>query len=126
MEYPKQILGHLERDPIVFWGCSNAEIMRSTRQSFLAAIVVLGLGLFIHWVVAVVAAFMVWIGYSYYLMMALSGKRADKPLFYEVHLAKKHVFTKANTRYQLYRNAPYSPNKSNKPNKLNKSKSLKK
>ena len=111
MEYPKQILGQLERDPIVFWGCSNAEIMRAARQSFMAALVVLGLGLLIHWVFALVTGFMVWIGYSYYLMMALSGKRADKPLFYEVHLGKKYVFTKANTRYQLFRNAPHSPKK---------------
>lgn len=112
MEYPTLILDQLERDPIVFWGCSNAEIMRCARQSFAAAVIIGVLGLFIHWVVAVILAFVLWIGYSYYLMMALSGKRADKPLFYEVHASKLNVFIKHNVRYQLFRNAPHSPKKS--------------
>ncbi|GBU09003.1 hypothetical protein AwWohl_01410 [Gammaproteobacteria bacterium] len=104
MEYPRHILNQLERDPIWFFGCTHAEITSCSRRGALFALFALIAGLVVHWLFALVLAFAIWMGYSYFLILKLATKRADKPLFYEVHLSKMRFFIKTNVRYQIYRN----------------------
>ncbi len=107
--YPIHTLNHLERDPVVWAGCSYAEMVSSAVRWLLICFVPMFIStiIFLPVWVSLPISFVAWLGASWLSLFKLAKLRADKPLFYEIHLVKKKrtaVFIRAGIRYQRERN----------------------
>lgn len=112
---PGAILSELEREPVVFWGCTRSEIFSALRRGMLVGVVVASL------LTAIAATFvcasvlvplwMVSMLLTTYLLTRsrlyrIASLRAGRPLFYELHALtyKKPPFVQPVERYQRERN----------------------
>ena len=91
---PGAILSELEREPVIFWGCTRSEIFSALRRGLLVAVVTASL------LTVTAAAFLrgstlvpIWMlsmmGITYLLtrgrLRRIASLRAGRPLFYELH-----------------------------------------
>lgn len=100
------LLNQLERDPIVRWGCSWLEIKSAVRKAFLISLIpsVLMGTLFSSFItkfsIFLVLSLLVTAPLTVYFCQKLARLRADKPLFYDLHIGKKK-------RRQFIESKPY-------------------
>ncbi len=105
-------LNHLERDPVVFWGCTFREIKNAGLRSVLFSFPIgMGVGLMpipygLNFGVGIVCFFLSFYYFFKKLTSGLAKLRSDKPLYYDLHFgkAKTGVFIKSHTRWQRERN----------------------
>lgn len=112
---PGAILSELEREPVVFWGCTRSEIFSALRRGMVIGALAASL------LTAIAAAFLrgstlvpIWMlsmmGITWLLtrsrLYRIASLRAGRPLFYEQHALtyKKPPFVQPAARYQLKRN----------------------
>ena len=112
---PGAILSELEREPVIFWGCTRSEIFSALRRGMMIGVVTASL------LTVTAAAFLrsstlvpIWMlsmmGTTYLLtrgrLRRIASLRAGRPLFYELHalIYKKPQFIQPATRYQRERN----------------------
>lgn len=107
MAIPNTTLNQLERDPVVHFGCTYSEIQRSGVMSFIKGFIpVFIAGCFINVSLSILAGFILWLVLCSVTMKKIARTRADKPLFYDIHLLRKKAgrFIKPNIVYQTERN----------------------
>lgn len=111
--YPTEGLNMLYRDPIVRWGCSYSEIMRSVTRGALASLVLvfiimiaLPLSGMIKFGVALVIFIISTLGIARFLCFKIARSRSNKPPHYDKHtmFIKRGVFAKPGQNYQRERN----------------------
>ena len=112
---PGAILSELEREPVVFWGCTRSEIFSALRRGMVIGALAASL------LTAIAAAFLrgstlvpIWMlsmmGITYLLtrsrLYRIASLRAGRPLFYELHalIYKRSQFIQPAARYQRERN----------------------
>jgi len=105
---PSLPLHALEREPIVYFGCTWSEIVTSAwRGAAGALLVTAALVVLTRSPAGIAVGLLVWVGLSYALMYRLHATRAGKPLHYEVHArAVKRLgapFIRAGLIYQSQR-----------------------
>lgn|GEM_PF-622505 len=112
---PGAILSELEREPVVFWGCTRTETYSALRRGLLVGVAVASLftviaASFLRGSV-LVPLWMVSMLLTTYLLARsrlyrIASLRAGRPLFYELHALtyKKPPFVQPAARYQLKRN----------------------
>ena len=110
--YPRTVLNLLASDPLVRWGCTASEIIKSCLKSLMISIapaLILSIALPFSPMVSFGAGFFVMfigtIGATRFFCYRIAQTRADKPPFYDKHLltVKKGVFIKATRSYQRER-----------------------
>lgn len=112
---PDSVLTELEREPVIYFGCTWSEITRALRSALLFAVVagalvafVLGLLLPGPAVFAATALIVVLAtGFRTWRQLQKTGRmRAGKPLFYEKHRVQYRtpLFIQPVRRYQRERN----------------------
>lgn len=111
MKYPEIVLTDLEREPIVYFGCTWSEIVNAITRGFLVALpITIVLAIFplpFSRVIAVVPFFGIWLWVTNSTMKKLRTLRAGKPLFYERHIRMvkvKNPFIDPSTMKQTERN----------------------
>lgn len=112
---PGAILSELEREPVVFWGCTRTETYSALRRGLLVGVAVASLftviaASFLRGSV-LVPLWMVSMLLTTYLLARsrlrrIASLRAGRPLFYELHALtyKKPPFVQPAARYQRERN----------------------
>lgn len=112
---PGAILSELEREPVIFWGCTRSEIFSALRRGMMIGVVTASL------LTVTAAAFLrsstlvpIWMlsmmGTTYLLtrgrLRRIASLRAGRPLFYELHalIYKRPQFIQPAARYQRERN----------------------
>lgn len=112
---PGAILSELEREPVIFWGCTRSEIFSALRRGLLVGVLAATL------LTAIAATFLrgstlipLWmvsmLGVTYLLTRArlrrIASLRAGRPLFYELHalIYRQPQFIQPAARYQRERN----------------------
>lgn len=104
---PDVTLNAVSRDPIVFFGCSMAEIQKTAALAFLIVFIPVMIALsFIHFAIGIFGGFISWFLVTRIYLARLAKRRSDRPLFYDQHYAKmkKGVFIKPNENYQRIKN----------------------
>mgnify|MGYP007108081431 CR=1 FL=1 len=104
---PIQVLNTISRDPVVFFGCSMAEIKKGGAICFLAVFIPTAIIFsFVHPVLGIGLGFALWMISCRIYYARLAKKRSDKPLFYDQHLSKyqKNIFIQPNYKYQRIKN----------------------
>ena len=90
MHYPDTVLSELEREPIVYWGCTWTEIMRATLKglsiSFMATVVLIILPTPISKLLLIIPFIGIWVIVTRRTLNKISKLRVGKPLFYERHV----------------------------------------
>ena len=91
---PAAILSELEREPIIFWGCTKTEIFRALRKGLLigavtATVVTVAGAILLRpstlvalWMLSMMGTAYVYVRRRLYRIASL---RAGRPLFYELH-----------------------------------------
>ena len=114
---PAAILSELEREPIIFWGCTKTEIFRALRKGLLigavtATVVTVAGAILLRpstlvalWMLSMMGTAYVYVRRRLYRIASL---RAGRPLFYELHamIYQSSRFVQPATRYQRERNSP--------------------
>ena len=112
---PGAILSELEREPVIFWGCTRSEIFSALRRGMMIGVLTASL------LTVTAAAFLrsstlvpIWMlsmmGTTYLLtrgrLRRIASLRAGRPLFYELHalIYKRPQFIQPAVRYQRERN----------------------
>ena len=112
---PGAILSELEREPVIFWGCTRSEIFSALRRGMMIGVVTASL------LTVTAAAFLrsstlvpIWMlsmmGTTYLLtrgrLRRIASLRAGRPLFYELHalIYRRPPFIQPAARYQRERN----------------------
>ena len=112
---PGAILSELEREPVIFWGCTRSEIFSALRRGMMIGVLTASL------LTVTAAAFLrsstlvpIWMlsmmGTTYLLtrsrLRRIASLRAGRPLFYELHalIYKRPQFIQPAARYQRERN----------------------
>ena len=112
---PAAILSELEREPIIFWGCTKTEIFRALRKGLLigavtATVVTVAGAILLRpstlvalWMLSMMGTAYVYVRRRLYRIASL---RAGRPLFYELHamIYQSSRFVQPATRYQRERN----------------------
>lgn len=112
---PSAILSELEREPVVYFGCTWTEIGNSLRKgivvgliaAILAGIVAsIFMSISLSLVLSMVAMLATTTLYTRTRLRRIAGLRAGKPLFYERHVqtSKSARFIRPARRYQRERN----------------------
>lgn len=84
---PSLPLHALEREPIVYFGCTWSEIVTSAwRGAAIALLVTAALVVLTRSPGGLAVGLLVWVGSSYAFMYRQQSTRAGKPLHYEVHV----------------------------------------
>ncbi|MCB1713528.1 MAG: DUF3487 family protein [Candidatus Competibacteraceae bacterium] len=107
---PELTLTELEREPIVYFGCTWSEIKGCIRRAALItlplmlALMALAPGAVVLWFIP---GLLGWLGLSYRLTQYIRKYRAGKPLYYERHRRRAHtpVFIRPQPIYQTERRA---------------------
>ena len=108
---PAAILSELEREPIIFWGCTKTEIFRALRKGLLigaatATVVTVAGAILLRpstlvalWMLSMMGTAYVYVRRRLYRIASL---RAGRPLFYELHamIYQSSRFIQPATRYQ--------------------------
>ncbi|MBK8168633.1 MAG: DUF3487 family protein [bacterium] len=105
---PDLPLHALEREPIVYFGCTWSEIVTSAwRGAAIALLVTAALVVLTRSPGGLAVGLLVWVGFSYAFMYRLHATRAGKPLHYEVHARAvkrpRAPFIRAGLTYQSQR-----------------------
>jgi len=107
---PDHTLSQLEREPIVYWGCTWSEIKKCLwRGGAFAALATLAGMLFlplpVFWLVP---GLLLWWGLAYAMTQMIRAQRVGKPLHYERHCQTVRAygapFLSAGRIYQVERN----------------------
>ncbi|SUO96669.1 DUF3487 family protein [Suttonella ornithocola] len=112
---PSMILTELEREPIVYFGCTWTEIIRATQSgmmmgAILGLVVGASVGILVNGGIGFLCGFLFLMGSSAVITMRKLGKirtlRAGRPLFYEKHVLnyRSSKFVQPAKRYQRERN----------------------
>ena len=90
MNFPEIVLTDLEREPIVYFGCTWSEITNAIARGFMIALpVTILLALFplpFTRMIAIIPFFGIWLWFTNLTMKRLRTLRSGKPLFYERHI----------------------------------------
>jgi len=108
---PDQTLDQLDREPLVYFGCTWTEIKAALYQSGAAAVVALiGLTLWLRSPVVLAIGLVGWLALAYALLRRIHHHRAGKPLYFERHrkIAQGPALIKPGRRYQYGRRLPRS------------------
>ncbi|MBK8185636.1 MAG: DUF3487 family protein [Candidatus Competibacteraceae bacterium] len=109
---PDQTLHQLDREPLVYFGCTWTEIKAALHQSGAAAVIVLvGLVMLLRSPVVLALVLVGWLALAYALLHRIHRFRAGKPLYFERHrkTVSGAAFIKAGRRYQYSRRARRGP-----------------
>lgn len=117
---PQQLLTELEREPVIYFGCTWSEIVGQLRKAgfvgLVAAIVIsavlvsLSLPFQLVFPIAMVMFIATTLVLTRYFLKAISSLRAGKPLFYERHVATSKTgrfIQPKHINYQRERNAKF-------------------
>lgn len=117
---PTQLLTELEREPIIFFGCTWSEIVGQLRKAgFIGLLVAMALSTLlvslslpfqVIFPVATVTFILSLLALTRFFLKSISRLRAGKPLFYEKHVAthKSGKFIQPKyINYQRERNAKF-------------------
>ena len=108
---PGQTLHQLDREPLVYFGCTWTEIKAALYQSGAVALLAL-IGLVLLWrSPGVVGLVLVgWLALAYGLLRRIHRFRAGKPLYFERHrkIARGPAFIQPGRCYQYGRPVPRS------------------
>ncbi|MCB1810679.1 MAG: DUF3487 family protein [Candidatus Competibacteraceae bacterium] len=107
---PELTLTELEREPIVYFGCTWSEIKGCIRRAALMvlplmlALMALAPGALVLWFIP---GLLGWLGLSYLLTQHIRKYRAGKPLYFERHRrhARRPLFIRPQAIYSLERRA---------------------
>jgi hypothetical protein len=106
---PDQTLDQLDREPLVYFGCTWTEIKAALYQSGAAAVLALiGLTLWLRSPVVLAIGLVGWLALAYALLRRIHHHRAGKPLYFERHrkTARGAAFIQPGRRYQYSRHRP--------------------
>ena len=106
-------LQHLERDPVVFWGCTFGEIKQAgIRAATFAFPIGIGMGVMpipygLNFGAGIISFFTTFFLLFKRSTTKLAKLRSDKPLYFDVHYSKLKTgcFIKAHQSWQRERNA---------------------
>ena len=112
---PGAILSELEREPVVFWGCTRSEIFSALRRGMVigalaASLLTVIAATFLRGSTLVPIWMLSMMGITYLLtrsrLYRIASLRAGRPLFYELHalIYKRPQFIQPAARYQRERN----------------------
>ncbi len=91
MHYPDTVLSELEREPVVYWGCTWSEIMRAILKglsiSFMVTVVLIIVPTPISKLLLIIPFIGIWIIITRKTLKKISKLRVGKPLFYERHVS---------------------------------------
>lgn len=90
MNYPDSVLDSLEREPIVYFGCTWSEIVNAVIRGALVSVPTTLVLVLLPWpfsrVIVVIPFFVIWLLVTRFTMSNLRKLRTGKPLFYEKHV----------------------------------------
>lgn len=112
---PGAILSELEREPVIFWGCTRSEIFSALRRGMMIGVVTASLltviaATFLRFSTLIPIWMLSMMGTTYILtrsrLRRIASLRAGRPLFYELHalIYKRPQFIQPAVRYQRERN----------------------
>ena len=87
---PELTLSELEREPIVYFGCTWTEIQRAVRRPALLVVPAVGLAFGLGQPLALIPAVLAWVLISAFMLRQIRTHRAGKPLYYEQHRRRAH------------------------------------
>ena len=108
---PGQTLNQLDREPLVYFGCTWTEIKTALHQSGAAALLALiGLVMLLRSPGVLGLVLVGWLALAYFLLRRIHRFRAGKPLYFERHrkIARGPALIKPGRRYQYGRHPPGS------------------
>lgn len=112
---PSAILSELEREPVVYFGCTWSEIGNTLRKGLVIGLISasiagvsasLILTVSISLVIGMIVMLLATVAYTRLMLRRIASLRAGKPLFYERHVAthKSKKFIRPAPQYQRERN----------------------
>ena len=90
MHYPDTVLSAIEREPIVYWGCTWSEIVKATTRgvtiSLPCTLLIILIPLPVSKIIVVLPFIGIWAFVTRGTLRKISKLRTGKPLFYEKHV----------------------------------------